>query len=213
MTLAILDAGAAYHRHAIHGERFRHHFDRVIYAPELQAPDLAGIDALIVPDRTHPAVLRAKRRVLLDHLHRGGTLIVFAETHGEDWLPGVEWSFRPTNFWWWLERGADPGLRVAAPDHPLFAHLGGADAVWHHHGVLHPPEGADRLIVVEDPTVNAPNQDAGCLLYDDRVSAPGRLIVSTLDPFYHHGSFFMPATTRFLDRFLAWTDETFRKRR
>lgn len=54
--------------------------------------------------------------------------------------------------------------------------------------------------------------DAGCLLYDDRVSAPGRLIVSTLDPFYHHGSHFMPATTRFLDGFLAWTDATFRGR-
>ena len=31
-----------------------------------------------------------------------------------------------------------------------------------------------------------------------------RLIVSTLDPFYHHGSNFMPATTKFLDGFLPW---------
>lgn len=28
------------------------------------------------------------------------------------------------------------------------------------------------------------------------------MIVTSLDPVYHHGSRFMPATTRFLDRFL-----------
>ncbi len=149
---------------------------------------------------------------LLGHLRRGGALIVFAETHGEDWLPGVRWTFRPTNFWWWLERGADPGLRIAAPAHPLFAHLAAADTAWHFHGVLHPPDGAERLVVVEDPAAGDAGGDAGCLLYDDRVSAPGRLIVSTLDPFYHHGSHFMPATTRFLDGFLARTEATFRGR-
>jgi hypothetical protein len=36
-------------------------------------------------------------------------------------------------------------------------------------------------------------------------------MVATLDPFYHHGSFFVPATTRFLDGFLAWTDAEFRR--
>ena len=41
------------------------------------------------------------------------------------------------------------------------------------------------------------------------MTTAGRLIVSTLDPFYHHGSNFMPATTRFLDGFLPWA----RKRR
>lgn len=48
------------------------------------------------------------------------------------------------------------------------------------------------------------------MLYADGHSwRGGRLVVTSLDPFYHHGSHFMPATTRFLDRFLpnlvAWT--------
>lgn len=210
MTLAVLDSGAYYHHETIRGARFRDRFDKVIYAPTLTEGDVEGVDALIVPDRTHPRVLRAKRPLLLGHLARGNTLIVLAETASHDWAPNVSWSFRPTNFWWWLERGADPGLRVAAPDHPLFAHLRGEDAVWHYHGVLHPPEGAQPLIVVEAP--DGGSAHAGCLLYEDRVSAAGRLIVSTLDPFYHHGSHFMPATTRFLDGFLAWTDATFRRR-
>jgi hypothetical protein len=40
------------------------------------------------------------------------------------------------------------------------------------------------------------------LLYVDRVSTAGTLIVSTVDPISHYGSHFMPATERFLDGFL-----------
>jgi hypothetical protein len=29
-------------------------------------------------------------------------------------------------------------------------------------------------------------------------------ILTSLDPFFHHGSHFMPATTRFPDGFLPW---------
>jgi len=61
--------------------------------------------------------------------------------------------------------------------------------------VLHPPEGAE--VLVELPTGEA-------LLYVDRVSTPGTLVVATLDPLSHYGSHFMPATERFLDGFLPW---------
>ena len=214
MTLAILDSGASYHHEAIYGARYRERFDKVIYAPDLAESDLAGVDALIVPDRTHPAVLRAKRRVLLSVLARGATLIVFAETDAQSWLPNVAWTFRPTNFWWWLERGAEQGSRVVAPGHALFRHLPPGDTVWHYHGVLQLPLGAEPLIVLDQGPSSSTASGAGpeCLLYDDRASTPGRLLVATLDPFYHHGSFFMPATTRFLDGFLKWTDAEFRGR-
>ncbi|MDF2725451.1 MAG: hypothetical protein K0Q59_5128, partial [Paenibacillus sp.] len=32
----------------------------------------------------------------------------------------------------------------------------------------------------------------------------GTLLLTTLDPEYHFGSYFMPATERFLDGFLSW---------
>jgi len=38
----------------------------------------------------------------------------------------------------------------------------------------------------------------------DRVSTPGTLAVSTLDPLSHYGGYFMPATERFLDGFPPW---------
>lgn len=209
MTLAILDGGTSYHHHAIHGERFRSRFDRVIYAPDLETADLSGMNALIVADRVNPSILRRKRRILIDYVASGGTLIVFGETQAHSWAPGVEWSFRPTNFWWWLDRGADPGHRVLAPEHEIFSHLEPSDVVWHYHGLLTPPPGALPLVVIE-----APGETVGrnCILYDhpDVGIAGGRMIVMTLDPFYHHGSRFMPAATRFLDRFLAWTDMRFR---
>lgn len=50
--------------------------------------------------------------------------------------------------------------------------------------------------------VLATDRDGLAALYADEVSTPGRLVVTSLDPIYHHGSHFMPATTRFLDRFL-----------
>ena len=41
-------------------------------------------------------------------------------------------------------------------------------------------------------------------MYLDRVSSNGTLLMTTLDPTYHYGSYFMPATERFLDGFLPW---------
>jgi hypothetical protein len=49
-----------------------------------------------------------------------------------------------------------------------------------------------------------PTDDGAAVFYVDRVSAPGTLIVTTLDPLYHYGAHFMPATERFLDGFLPW---------
>lgn len=210
MTVAVLDGGASYHHEAIHGERFRDRFDRVIYAPDLGDADLDGIAALIVADRIHGSVLRRKRRVLLAFLDRGGTLVVLGENRAHEWLPAVSWSFRPTNFWWWLAEGADPGHRIVAPDHEIFRHVKSADVVWHYHGLFTPPATAVPLVTIA-PEAD-PEGEGGCILYDHPgiASGRGRLVVMTLDPFYHHGSHFMPGATRFLDGLLAWTDAAYR---
>jgi hypothetical protein len=199
---AILDAGTSYHAESIHGRHWCGRFGRVIYAPDLAADELVGIDVLVVPDRTHPAVLRAKRPVLLDLLQRGGSLIVFAETGAPGWLPRVAWRFAPTNFWWWRQGEAAPAVEIAEPRHGLFAHLGREACVWHHHGTLLAPPGAQPMLTL------AGTEGPECLMYEDRASSPGRLILATLDPFYHHGSHFMPATTLFLDGFVRWLEET-----
>jgi hypothetical protein len=202
MSLAILDGGTFFHHAAIHGARYCELFDRTIYMPELTPAQLDGVAVLIVPDRIHPDLLRANRQILIDFAQSGGTLVVFGENQAETWLPGVSWAPRPTNFWWWLDKNAQPPQRLVAPEHELFQAISFADTIWHFHGMLKPPPRAQTLIEVPP---DAANRDAGgALLYDDRVTTAGRLIVSTLDPFYHHGSNFMPATTKFLDGFLPW---------
>lgn len=200
MSLAVLDGGTFYHREAIHGARYRALFERVIYVRELATHDLDGVNWLIVPDRINPDLLRAHRELLIDFADAGRTLVVFGENEAETWLPGVAWTPRPTNFWWWLEPTSQPPHRLNAPDHPFFRAVPFKDTIWHFHGVLQPPAGAKTLIDV--PAEGA--HGGGALLYEDDVTTRGRIMVSTLDPFYHHGSGFMPATTRFLDAFLPW---------
>ena len=202
MSLAILDGGTFYHHAAIHGPRYRALFDKIIYAPELAADALAGVTFLIVPDRINPNILRAKREVLIDFVKAGRTLVVLGENRADTWLPGVIWAARPTNFWWWLDKDARPPNRLLAPDHEFFRAVPFENTIWHFHGVLTPPAGARALIDV--PADPEGRDSGGSLLYEDRVTLPGRLLVATLDPFYHHGSHFMPAATKLLDGFLPW---------
>lgn len=203
MTLAVLDGGTFYHHEAIHGSRYRAFFDHVIYARELTPRDLDGVDFLIVPDRINPDLLRARRQTLIDFADAGKTLAVFGENEAETWLPGAAWASRPTNFWWWLEPGARPPHRLLDPGHALFEAVSFENTIWHFHGVLTPPAGARPLIDVPADG----DYPGGALLYEDNVTVRGRIFVATLDPFYHHGSGFMPATTRFLDGFLPWAQQ------
>ncbi len=202
MSLAILDGGTFYHRSAIHGPRYGELFDRIIYVRDLRPEALDEVTFLIVPDRTNPELLRSRRQVLLDFADSGRTLVVFGENEAHTWLPGVIWQSRPTNFWWWLEKDAIAPNRLVAPGHEFFTSVSFSTTIWHFHGVLAPPAGAETLIDV--PADPDGRDSGGALLYDDRVTTGGRLLVSTLDPFYHHGSNFMPATTAFLDGFLPW---------
>lgn len=196
--IAALDAGTYYHHRSLHEDRYRRYFDRIVYAPELAATALDDIDVLIVSCRTDPAVIVPQRHAVAAFLERGGSVVAMGSTGPHLWLPGVSWTDMPTNFWWWKE-GGSLGLRIEAPDHPLFRHIGLEDATWHYHGQFSPPQGARSLIGVED---------GGSILYEDRVTAKGCMIVAALDPMYHHGSHFMPATTRFLDGFLPFLKET-----
>jgi hypothetical protein len=146
----------------------------------------------------HRGLLTRAADRITELLEAGGTVITFSG--GEpipEFLPGVRWQHRPTNYWWWLERGADLGVRLSAPEHPLFQRLTVRDCTWHYHGVLQPPEGAQVLVGLTT---------GEALLYVDQVSTAGTIVVSTLDPLSHYGGYFMPATERFLDGFLPFVE-------
>lgn len=195
LVIAALDAGTYYHHRTFHTPELMPYLDRAIYLPELDDAALADCDALIVSCRTNPDLLVPHRERFARFLAAGKTLVAMGETGSHRWLDGVHWTDCEVNFWWWKTPGADSGLRLAHPAHPLFSHLTLADATWHQHGTFTPPPGARSLI---------DKAGAGSVLYEDRHSTAGRLIVTSLDPMYHHGSYFMPAASRFLRGFLPW---------
>jgi hypothetical protein len=197
MRLLAINAGAAYQIEAVEG-RYRFFFDAAIPPEEIGSTDLSAFDAVIALCRTPAFRMEPHRDRLRRYLDGGGTVIAMGECHSERWLPGISFEPCETNFWWWLEPGGDLGTRIARPEHALFRRLGEADIRWHLHGFFEPPAGAEVLAV-------GPGERP--ILYVDEVTTGGRMVVTSLDPFFHHGHHFMPATTRFLDGFMPWVRE------
>ena len=195
--------GSSSHHRALNEPKYAKWLAGTAYLPDIPEVGLPDHDVVLVPERLHRGKLHGARPRLLESLEAGHTVVVFGEQsvyaeHPRDWLPGIDWTHTPTNYWWWLDREATSGLHAHLPDHDLWRRLSLADATWHHHGVLQAPEGAEVLIT---------HDDGGAVLYVDRVSSPGTLVVAALDPMSHFGSYFMPATERFLDGFLPWLAE------
>lgn len=192
--IAVLHSGNSHQYRTFHEPKYNRYFCNVIYLPELEQTSLAEIDVLIVPSQLHRGLVSKHIDQIRSVVERGKTIVAFG-AQSCDWFPNHNWQFRPTNFWWWLEPNADSGLVLNQPDHDLFRYITLDDATWHYHGVFFPPAGTETLISVKED---------GAVLYIDKVSTPGTLIMTTLDPEYHFGSYFMPATERFLDGFLPW---------
>jgi hypothetical protein len=202
--LAAVYGGSAQHHRTLTTPKYAQHLaGGKVYLPELADVDLTEYRGLLIPERLHRGQLERAADRIIELLDSGGTVIAFSG--GEplpEFLPGVRWQHRPTNFWWWLEPDADLGVRLADEAHPLFRRLTVRDCTWHYHGVLEPPEGAQALVTLTTGET---------LLYIDRVSTSGTMVVSTLDPISHYGGYFMPATERFLDAFLPWAAEMSRE--
>ncbi|MEX2586864.1 MAG: hypothetical protein WD602_02575 [Actinomycetota bacterium] len=200
--VAAVYGGSAAHYRALTKDKYAERLDGgLIYLPELADADLTPYEVLLIPERLHRGLLEKAAPRIFELLDAGGTVVCFAG--GEpipEFLPGVRWEHVPTNYWWWLDKDSSLGLRSPSPSHSLFDYLQLADCTWHYHGVLDPPPGAEVLVTL-------PGGEA--LLYVDRNSTAGTLVVSTLDPLSHYGSYFMPATERFLDGFLPWLTHSF----
>jgi hypothetical protein len=197
IRLAAVYSGASVHHRSLRGERYKELFDELIYLPKLAAADLHPFRGILIPCRMHLGLLEAARSNLETYLQGGGVVIALGE-QPMPLLPGVTWEDRETNFWWWLDPDATSPLHAPRADHSLFRYLRVEDATWHFHGVFHPPPGAEALICTDD---------GASVVYVDSVTTAGTMVISSLDPMYHFGSYFMPAAERFLDGFLHWVVE------
>lgn len=197
--IAALDGGTYYHHFALTDPAFAPVFDRILPLRTFTAEDLEGVETLFVTCRSNPEILETKAEILQGFLQAGKRLVVMGDTLPGRWLPGITHSPTEVNFWWWLEPNASSGLVVDSPDHPMFQHLSLQDATWHYHDQFTPPPGARSLISC---------REGGSILYEDTVSWPGTLIVTGLDPCFHHGSYFMPNATKFLAGLLRYLQAT-----
>lgn len=193
-----LHGGTFYHESSYTDPEIGRWLSRIVHVRQADDADFDAADVVLLPDRIHPDVMGRHKERLARLLARGGTVVTLATDGAAAFLPGIDWSPREVNFWWWVDEGAEPGIHVTAPDHPMFQAVRPEDTIWHYHGVFAPPPGAVSLVKAAD---------GGTILYDDRASTPGRLIVTSLDPLFHHGSHFMPASSRFIKALLPWLAE------
>ncbi|WP_374626182.1 hypothetical protein [Devosia sp.] len=198
MSILAVHPGAYYHIESLEGARYAGYFDCLVRPEDLAGVPLEDHDVVLIPCRTPADRMAPHRAWLAAFLERGGTIVATGESESQLFLPGITFTPQPTNFWWWLTPGADLGVRIASPGHGLFTRLAQRDITWHLHGWFDPPDGVEVLAV---------NGEGRPILYVDDITSSGRMVVTSLDPFYHHGSHFMPATTRFLDGFLPWVRE------
>ncbi|MGM9929120.1 MAG: hypothetical protein ACI35P_14325 [Bacillus sp. (in: firmicutes)] len=192
--IAVVYSGNAAHNRTFNEPKFNQYIAELIYFPTLENTPLDAYDVLFLPSQLNEGLLMKNKEKIVEFSNNGGIVVAFGPQPWE-WIPGQKWEERETNFWWWLEKDAKSGLVLSQPDHDLFHYITLSDATWHQHGVYWPPAGTEKLITTED---------GGAVLYIDKVSTNGTWIVTTLDPDYHFGSYFMPATERFLDGFLPW---------
>ncbi|TVQ95211.1 MAG: hypothetical protein EA400_00130, partial [Chromatiaceae bacterium] len=134
--------GAYYQIEALEG-RYAPHFTALARPEAL--PDLAHFDAVLVACRTPGFRLVPVAAALRGFLDRGGCVVAMGETRPDLWLPGARLTPEPTNWWWWLTPGAELGVRITAPGHPLLGRLRDRDLTWHLHGWFDPPPGATVL--------------------------------------------------------------------
>ncbi len=195
VSVLFVENGTYFHHATLHTPEFAPYFRFSRHVLDLTASDFDTYDTLVFCCNTRADLIARYSNDILNFLAQGKTVVAMGNTAAHTWLPNVEWQDSPVNFWWWTKENADSGLRVGDAAHSLFNYISLEDATWHQHGSFQLPEGATSLVN---------KQGAGSVLYEDTVTTPGRMIVTSLDPCFHHGSNFMPATTRFLRGFLPW---------
>lgn len=193
--IAAIDNGMSYHINALNDPEWADLIAARPYLPELADTDLTAFDIVIVTCRSRPDLLARHQGQFEDFLARGGWLIASGETRPDGWLSGVTFREATMNYWWWLEEGGESGVRLRAPQHPIAAAIPPPERIWHFHGVFEPP--ADAVSILE-------TKDGGSILYDRFPPGGGRTTIMAVDPFFHHGSFFMPAATEFLRGFMPF---------
>lgn len=167
---------------------------------------LDAADGLLVSDRLRRDLLLQAAPALTGWLDRGRPAVILGENAIGDWLPGFAEEPRPTIFWWW-RTGEPHRMSRSTPGHPAHELFSDRALFWHSHGVLRLPAHASSLV---DLAREGDGQRDGSILAVWERPGAAPVLVSTMDPVYHHGSGFMPGASQLLFRSLLWLRDAVR---
>jgi len=195
--IALIEGGTYYHHFTMTDSRFAGFFDKIIYVSELASEDLSSYDVVMIADRTHQKFLKENAQKLEEYAKNGGTLCILGENGAHLWFEGINYKPTETNFWWWLDSGGDIGYKKEDTSHPFFENIRLGECKWHYHGVFEPGRDAKKIIERKE------EEGGGTILFEEPYGK-GRIVATSLDPFYHTGSNFMPNAAKFLSGVLRW---------
>ena len=160
------------------------------YLKELCKNDVKDADILWVSCTSPVDLLIEKKRIFIDYLQDGKPLVVTGRNDPHLWLEGIEEVQLPFNFWWWLDKEHnDIDITPDDTNHELFKYIDFKDLIWHFHGGYKKLNGAKSAIKSK--------LDESVSVYQECSFGGGNLILTSLDPFFHHGCFFMPNASKF----------------
>lgn len=175
--------------------------DKTVYFPELTEADLAQSKAVVIACRSDNDQLERHAAILRGFLDDGGLLALMGGMRADIIDPRVTFVPSSTNFTWFMQPNPDSGHRVRTGKHSLHDYIGIKDMQWHRHGHYLKADTADSVIELCVPHTE---DRVGDILFDDRRGFRGRLVATTLDPHMHHGGYYIPSATRFLNGFYPW---------
>lgn len=194
--IAILDNGTAYNIVALHTQPFKKYFEKVIYLPKIKKEDLQNIDTLIVTCLSNIDFLIKNKDMFLEFLASGKTLVVMGRNEPYKWLPDIQGQDLPFNYWWWLDQNNSIDFKQDIKEHQFFEYVNFEDMIWHFHDGYKVPKGGVSLVSHKEQDVS--------IYFEMENYQGGNLIITSLDPFFHHGSSFMPNSSVFGEKLLKY---------
>ncbi len=185
-----LHSGTYYNLASLFKGVFVKYLYKTAYLAQLKADELNDGDILLVSDSLVPRHLILHKEIFRNFLKSGRTLVVCGRNDPELWLDGVEFVDLPFDFWWWLDKNKND-IQICQDDenHELFNYIKFQNLLWHFHGGYKKLKGAKSAIK------SKLNDEVS--IYQECEFGGGRLILTSLDPFFHHGCYFMPNASKF----------------
>ncbi|MDY3245382.1 hypothetical protein [Campylobacter sp.] len=183
-----LNSGSSFHINSLTKGILSKELYKIPYLKELCKNDVKDADILWVSCTSPVDLLIEKKRIFIDYLQDGKTLVVTGRNDPHLWLEGIEEVQLPFNFWWWLDKNEQIDALKDDENAKIFNYIDFKDMLWHfHNGYKKLPNSSSAIKYKYDDKIS---------IFQEASYMGGKLILSSLDPLFHHGSFFMPNATK-----------------